>query len=65
MIICKQTDAGHECGCCVIIRLLRPEGGIVMAFKDRGKGFKALRIILVLLVGTAVFLAVLKLLGLL
>ena len=36
-----------------------------MAFKDRGKGFKALRIILVLLVGTAVFLAILKLLGLL
>ena len=36
-----------------------------MAFKDRGKGFKVLRIILVLLVGTAMFLAILKLLGLL
>ncbi len=34
-----------------------------MAFKDRGKGFTVLRVILVFLVATAVFLAVMKAIG--
>ncbi len=34
-----------------------------MSFKDRGKGFLVLRIILVFLVATAVFLAVMKAVG--
>ncbi len=41
------------------------ERGFLMAFKNRGKKFLVLRTILVFLVATAIFLAVLKAVGVL